>query len=477
MARILVVDDDERICKVFTEFLSGEGHEPEIASNASEALESVRAGRPDLVLMDVRMPGTNGLEALEMIRQVDPDIHVVIMTAYGTSQTSIEAMRLGAYDYLIKPLDLHELKKVINSALEARALSHKIEDEDETSDRWEKYSMVNLVGSTPGMQEAYKLIGILATNTVPALLVGERGVGKHLVAHTIHANSDRRKGPFAAVHCQSLPAVDLELELFGREEHDPLTGQVTRTPGQLDATRGGTLFLDDIEVLPMNLQSRLLRVLTNQGTSQRVASGESGESPTNTRVITATELEVRLNDQVREGSFNQGLFQHLNTLSIHLPPLRKRLDDLPDLVMHFIRRYNSELDKSLRGVDDRVMKRMRAYSWPGNVGELDSVIKRAAVLARGDAITAVEFDDQLGDASFVQREDAEVALELAVRRCFRQFLSEQEGEVVNTSFHDIVQQVEIILVNEALAEASGNQVRAATLLGLNRTTLRKKMGL
>jgi two-component system response regulator AtoC len=474
MARILVVDDDERICKVFTEFLSGEGHEPEIASNAAEALESVRAGRPDLIFMDIRMPGTNGLEALEMVRQVDPDIHVVIMTAYGTSQTSIEAMRLGAYDYLIKPLDLHELKKVINSALEARTLSHKIEDEDETSGEWQKYSMVNLVGSTPMMQEAYKLIGILATNTVPALLVGERGVGKHLVAHTIHANSDRRNGPFVAVHCQSLPAADLELELFGREERDPLTGQVNRTAGQLEATSGGTLFLDDIEALPMNLQAKLLRVLTTQDARQR---GGSGDSSANTRLITATKFEVRLNDQVSEGSFNQGLFQHLHTLSIHLPPLRKRLDDLPDLVTHFIRRYNSELGKSLRGVDDRVIKRMRAYSWPGNVGELDSVIKRAAVLARGDVITSAELDDQLGETSFVQREDAEVALELAVRRCFRQFLSEQEGEVVNTSFHDIVQQVEIILVNEALAEASGNQVRAGTLLGLNRTTLRKKMGL
>ena len=334
--------------------------------------------------------------------------------------------------------------------------------------------MVNLVGSSPMMQEAYKLIGILATNTVPALLVGERGVGKHLVAHTIHANSERRKGPFVVVHCQSLPAADLELELFGREERDPLTGQVTRTPGQLEATSGGTLFLDDIEALPMNLQAKLLRALTNQGASQRRGSGDSS---VNTRLITATEFEVRLNDQVREGSFNQGLFQYLHTLSIHLPPLRKRLDDLADLVMHLISRYNNELGKSLRGVDDRVMERMRAYSWPGNVGELDSVIKRAAVLARGDVITSTEFDEQLGEASFVQREDAEVALELAVRRCFRQCLNEQGGEGEAASFHDIVQQVEIILVNEALAEASGNQVRAATLLGLNRTTLRKKMGL
>jgi DNA-binding NtrC family response regulator len=472
MAHILVVDDDERICNVFAEFLSGEGHNPEIASNAKDALESVRAGRPDLVLMDIRMPGTNGLEALEMIREVDPDVHVVIMTAYGTSQTSIEAMRLGAYEYLIKPLDLHELKKVIDSALEARILSRQIEEED--SREWDKYSMVNLVGSTPRMQEAYKLIGMLATNTVPALLLGERGVGKHLVARTIHANSDRREGPFAAVHCHSLLPADLELEIFGSEERDPLTGRKTRIPGLLDAASGGTLFLDDIEALPLNLQARLLRVLSSQDVSRR---GALGEPPVDTRVITATDVEVGLGDQVREGSFNQELFQRLQTLSIQLPPLRKRLDDLPDLVTHFIRRCNSELGKSLRGVDERVMKRLRAYSWPGNVGELESVIKRAAVLARGDVITLAELGEDMGESSFVQREDAEVALELAVRRCLRHSLSEQKDEGSARHFHDIVSQVETILVNEAVAEASGNQVRAAALLGLNRTTLRKKMGL
>ena len=476
MAHILVVDDDERICKVFAEFLSGEGHEPEIASNAREALESVRAGRPDLVLMDVRMPGTNGLEALEMIREVDPDVHVVIMTAYGTSQTSIEAMRLGAYDYLIKPLDLHDLKKVLDSALEAQAQSRQIEDADadEEPAEWEKYSMVNLVGSTPRMQEAYKLIGMLASNALPALLVGERGVGKHLVARTIHANSDRREGPFTTVHCRSLLAVDLEFEIFGREERDPQTSQVNRTPGQLAAASGGTLFLDDIEALPMNLQARLLRILTSQGESQR---GVSDEPVADARLIAATEFEVGLSDQVREGSFNQELFQRLQTLSIHLPPLRKRLDDLPDLVTHFIRRCNSELGKSLRGVNEQVMERLRAYSWPGNVGELDSVIRRAAVLARGNVITLAEIGEQLGDSSYVQREDAEVALELAVRRCLRHVLSEHKDEGSTFPFREIVQQVETILVNEALAEASGNQVRAAALLGLNRTTLRKKMGL
>jgi DNA-binding NtrC family response regulator len=222
MAHVLVVDDDQRICKSLAEFLSLEGHEPEIAGHAREALERVRARRPDLVLMDYRMPGPSGLEALELIRREDPNIQVVIMTAYGTSQTSIEAMRLGAFDYLIKPVDLHQLKKVIDAALNARSLSRAIqagEPED-----WDRFAMVDLIGSTPKMQEAYKLIGMLATNTLPALLVGERGVGKHLVARTIHANSDRRAGPFAAVHCRSLLPSDLEPEIFGREERDPLSG-------------------------------------------------------------------------------------------------------------------------------------------------------------------------------------------------------------------------------------------------------------
>jgi DNA-binding NtrC family response regulator len=472
MARILVVDDDERICKVFAEFLSGEGHQPELASNARQALESIRVAHPDLVLMDIRMPGIDGLQALEMIRQVDPDVPVVIMTAYGTSQTSIEAMRLGAYDYLIKPFDLHDLQEVVNSALEARSLSQEFEEP--ASREWEDFSMVDLVGSTPKMQEAYKLIGMLATNTIPALLVGERGVGKHLVAQTIHANSDRRDGPFATVHCRGLLAADLEVEIFGREERDAVTGQVTSSHGQLVAASGGTLFLDDIESLPMNLQARLLRVLANQGVSQRVASGEPR---IDTRVITATEVQGGLGEQVREGSFNQALFQRLQTLSIQLPPLRKRLDDLPDLVAHFIRRCNSELGKSLRGVDDRVMEHLRAYTWPGNVAELESVIRRASVLTRGDVITLADIGEQLRESSFVQQEEAEAALELAVRRCLRHRLSEQKDEEPAPHFHDIVQQVETILVNEAIAEASGNQVRAAALLGLNRTTLRKKMGL
>ena len=253
-----------------------------------------------------------------------------------------------------------------------------------------------------------------------------------------------------------------------------MTGQTTRTLGQLAATSGGTLFLDNIEALPLRLQAKLLRVITRQGVSQR---GASGEPPVDTRMITATEVEVGLGDQVREGSFNQELFQRLRTLSIQLPPLRKRLDDLPDLVAHFIRRCNSELGKSLRGVDDRVMARLQAYSWPGNVGELESVIKRASGLARGDIITLAETGEQLGELSFLQKEDADTALELAVRRYFRHSLSQQKGEADNTHFHDIIRKVETILVNEALAEASGNQVRAATLLGLNRTTLRKKMGL
>lgn len=472
MARILVVDDDERICKVFGEFLSGEGHETEIASNAREALESVRTRHPDLVLMDIRMPGTNGLEALEMMRQIDSDVHVVIMTAYGTSQTSIEAMRLGAYDYLTKPFDLPELKRVIDSALEAQALSREIEDEPPAYP--DKYSMVNLVGATPGMQEAYKLIGMLATNTVPALLVGERGVGKHLVARTIHANSDRRDGPFATVHCQGLLATDLEHEIFGSEERDPSTGQNIRVPGQLTVANGGTLFLDDVEALPMHLQARLLRFLTRRGVEPRAAAGEPAPD---TRVIAATDVEVGLGEQVREGSFNQELFQHLRTLSIELPPLRERLDDLPDLVTHFIHRCNAELSKSLRGVDERVMESFRTYPWPGNVGELESVVRRAAVLTRGDVITPADIGDRLEEASFVQREDAEAALELAVRRSVRHRMSEQNDEETARHFHDIVGQVETILVNEAMAQTSGNQVQAAALLGLNRTTLRKKLGL
>lgn len=469
MAHILVVDDDERICRVFTEFLTAEGHSAEVAGNAQDGLAIIEASHPDLVFLDVRMPGTDGLEALARIRELDHEVCVVMMTAFGTSQTSIDAMRLGAYDYLTKPLDLGELRKMIDSALESRELTRELAGADQEGVQAD-YSLVNLVGSSPRMQEAYKLIGLLAGNTVPALLLGERGTGKETVAKTIHYSSSRRDQPLAIVHSRGLIADRLEAEIFGRQVRDPQIGEASVWIGKLEAANGGTLFVDDIDALPMHLQAKLLRFLTDK-TFER--QGGIGAEKADTRLIAATDADLA--EYVREGSFNEKLFQRLRTLSIHLPALRERLEDLPDLVAHLLVRCKSELGKTLRGVDDRVMESFRAYSWPGNVGELESVLKRAAVMARGEVITPADIGDTLDDTSLVRREDVESALELAVKRSLRHGLTSPSADQTSL-FHSIVGEVERILVHEALAETSGNQVRAATMLGMNRTTLRKKIG-
>jgi two-component system nitrogen regulation response regulator GlnG len=462
MAEILIVDDDEDICAAFQQFLTEQGHEPLIASNAVDAVDIVKRSRPDLVIMDIRMPGTDGLEALRNIRQIDPDVHVVIMTAYGTSQTSIEAVRLGAFEYLSKPLDLDVVKSVIDKAVEARVLSREVGAE--SSEEWEKYSLVNLAGSSPRMQEAYKLIGILATNDLPVLLVGERGVGKELVAKTIHFNSRRKGHSFVAIQCRDLAEDILETEILGLE------AGAAPSRGKLEAAQGGTLFLDDVDALTPSLQAKLRRFLAD-GTFERVGGTDSVQA--DTRVVAATRRD--LVESVRRGLFSAELFDCLNVVPIHLPPLRERRGDIPELVAHFVRLCNAELGKAIKGVDHRALQVLQDHSWPGNVGELENAIKRAAVLARSTVITADELGRSLEEASVPSQEETESALQAAVRATLQQSLSKvQTGDAVSP-FHEIVGRVGEILVGEALAMTSGNQQKAAELLGLNRTTLRKKM--
>jgi DNA-binding NtrC family response regulator len=470
MADILVVDDDEQICAAFDQFLSGEGHSPRISSNAQDALKQIESGCPDLVLMDIRMPGGDGLTALREIRERFPALYVVIMTAYGTSQTSIEAMRVGAFDYLTKPLDLDELKSVIDKALEAQVLSAEVSAEP--SDDATEASVVGLVGSSPQMQDAYKLIGLLASNDIPALITGERGTGKHLVAHTIHQNSERKDRPFVAIHCRSLPEDFVRTELFGRELPGAETGTSTVSRGKLESTTGGTLFLDDIDALSLPLQAKLLRFLLDR-TLERIGGVETVYG--NVRIIAATRFE--LDELTIEGDFNEELYHRLRVLSVHLPPLRERREDVPKLVSHFLKRFSLELNRTIKGVDERVLRLFQDYTWPGNVRELESVIQRACVLAPGEVILPGDLGESMQGPHVLDRAEVDSGLEFAVRRAWRERLIEKKGGAEGSPFHDIVQRVEATLVREVLSMTSGNQLRAAELLGVNRTTLRNKMQL
>jgi DNA-binding NtrC family response regulator len=442
MADILVVDDDQSIATAFRAFLEEDRHRVRIAGSAAEGLRQIVERAPDLVIMDVRMPGVDGLQALQQIRSRFPDLYVVIMTAYGTSQTSIEAIRSGAFDYVTKPLDLDELRMVIDKALAAQRISPLAEASAQASTA---ETLVNLVGQTPVMLDLYKVIGRLTTNDVPALISGERGTGKQLVAETIHDNSARRDEPFVALYCATLtePAI---AEIFDGD--------------------AGTILLVDVETMPAMVQARLARALGGQGraaaTTPRLRA----------RVLASTVTD--LSDATRQGVFDRDLFDALSVIRIHLPPLRERRPDIPILVGHLISRFNAELNRSIRGVDARVTQMLNEHAWPGNVRQLQSVIKRACVLARRDVITPDELGDSLSALTLAPRPEADPGLRAAVTKALHDRLLTQSS-IASSAFHEIVDLVEETLVREALTVTNGNQVKASEMLGVNRATLRKKM--
>jgi len=439
MADILVVDDDQSIATAFEHFLTFEGHSFRLASSAADGLRLVQERRPDVVMMDVRMPGMDGLVALEQMRSRFPGLYVVMMTAYGSSQTSIDAIRVGAFDYLTKPLDLDELREVIGKALAAQQAAGG----SQIPSGPDPASAPNLVGDTPEMREVYKMIGRLATNSVPALVTGEQGTGRHLVVATIHSNSDRRSTPLVQLACGSVSESELTEALFVRH--------------------AGTVALSDVHRLPPLLQARLAQVLS----AERLPAGAARPLA---RVLAISDRHLL--DEVRAGSFDGALYDELAVIVLRLPPLRERREDIPLLVRHFIQRFNTELNRTIRGVDDNVARLLQGHSWPGNVGELERILKRACIVARSEVITAEDVGESLGNSRFPGRADVESALDRTVRSALHDRLVQGGRESV---YHDIVDAVETALVKEALAITNGNQVKAADILGVNRATLRKKM--
>jgi two-component system nitrogen regulation response regulator GlnG len=445
MADILVVDDDQSIATAFEHFLRFEGHECRLASNAEDAVRLIGERQPTLIMMDVRMPGVDGLQALRDIRSRFPGVYVVMMTGYGTSQTSIDAIREGAYDYLTKPLDLDELREVIRKALATQQTS-----DNTAAPAIDAGPQPALVGETAAMREVYKVIGRLAAIDVPALVVGEHGTGKQLVIATIHDNSPRRDRPFVSIDCTAVPEASLEAELFER------------------AT--GTVELAGVEALTLSLQARLARALGEgaRGTAAGAATGRL-----RARVIASTDQDLPA--LVAAGTVSRELYHALSVITLHLPALRDRRDDIPLLVRHLIQRFNADLNRTVKGVDETVARMLQEHEWPGNVGELESVIKRACILARGDVITADEVGQTLAGEPMPARQEVESALVRAVRTALQERLVDSSSTEESSVFHDIIDLVETALVKEALTITNGNQLKAAGILGVNRATLRKKM--
>ncbi len=419
--------------------------------------------RPNLVVMDIRMGATSGLDTLRKLRELDPKLLIIMMTAYGTTQTAIEAMKLGAYDYVLKPLEVPKLKALIDSALKAaRDMREVVSYQPLLAS--EDYSE-GIVGKSEPMQQVFKLIGQVSQSDATVLITGESGTGKELVARAIYHHSRRAENPFLAINCAAIPEHLLESELFGHEKGS-FTGAVERRIGKFEQCDQGTIFLDEIGDMPLSTQTKILRVLQN-GEFQRVGGNQTFH--VDVRVIAATNKNPEQLIAVKK--FREDLFYRLNVVRIHLPPLRERPEDIRLLVDYFLQQFtkSGSVPGKVTKISTEALKILDKSPWPGNVRELENVIERAAVVARGDSILPKDLPKEVREPQSVTvpPEDLSSAIDMAVRPLYA--LAKKDPKL------KIMAVVERELIARALIETNGNQVQAARLLGITRATLRKRI--
>jgi two-component system nitrogen regulation response regulator GlnG len=462
MPRLLAIDDEPNVLYSLEKSLASDALDVITAKTGKEGIERVTASHPDAVIVDVRLPDMSGLDVYDRIRQIDPRLPVIVITAFAKTETAIEAMRRGAFEYLLKPVDFRRLREVVEKALEVSRLSHvpAVISEEEPADS----SADRIVGNAPGMQEVYKAIGRVAPQDVTVLILGESGTGKELVARSIYHYSRRSQGPFLAINCAAIPENLLESELFGHER-GAFTGADQRRIGKFEQVSGGTIFLDEIADMSSATQAKVLRLLQEQR-FERVGANETIQ--TDVRVIAAT--NKNLSELVEEGRFRQDLYYRLNGFTISLPALRERRDDLPLLVDHFLRVFNRELNKNVRSVTPEALQILLGYDWPGNVRELQSAIKFAMLHATGEVLTP----DWLPEAcrSAVGHGPSGVSTGMVdVANLTRQLLEGGQPDI----YRLVSAAVDRTLLEEVLRHVKGNQLQAAELLGISRTTLRGKL--
>ncbi|MCR4402514.1 MAG: sigma-54 dependent transcriptional regulator [Firmicutes bacterium] len=387
---VLIVDDDEGIRETLEAVLSEEGYEVAAAGTGRDALELARGREFHLVLLDLRMPDMSGLEILPRLRSELPRTPVIIMTAYGTIKTAVEAVKQGAYDFVSKPFDLDEMRITIEKALAHERL--KMENERLRTMLEDELAFQEIVGRSGKMRAVFELIRRVMNHDVTVLIVGESGTGKELVAKAIHCNSPRRAGPFLKVNCAALPDPLLESELFGYEK-GAFTGAQTRKPGRFELADGGTLFLDEIGNMSPSMQVKLLRVLQERE-FERV--GGKSAVKVDVRILAAT--NANLKSEVARGAFREDLYYRLNVVQIHVPPLRERKEDIPLLVQHFIKEFNVSLGKEFAGVSPQAMNCLTRYDWPGNVRELKNAIEAAMLLGEGPFIMPEHLPEEVADS-------------------------------------------------------------------------------
>ena len=451
--KILVIDDEKDFCENIAKFLGSEGYKVFTSNNGEDALERVIECQPDLALLDIRMPGMDGMETLNRVRQFNNKLIVIILTAHQTERSAMEAIRLGAYDYLTKPCSLNKIKIMIENAFHTRTLTEEVaylKGEVE-----EKLKYGNIIGSSKPMQRLYHSVERIAPADATVLIRGESGTGKELIARAIHDNSQRRSGRFLSIDCASLPQTLVESELFGYEK-GAFTGAYRRKLGKFELAHRGTLFLDEIGNLPLETQVKLLRVL-----QERVIERLGGKEPVriDVRLVTATNKDLM--KAIKKGAFREDLYYRLNVCSITLPLLRERRSDIPLLAEHFIASLNKTHSKNIRGISPQALRLLLDYNWPGNVRELKNTVE-SAVLMADDYIHPGDLPED------IRRAGSEgTMVEIAVKL--------KAGAPLKQVAKKVSQETEKNLIIKVLQETGGNKTRAATLLGIDYKSLYNKI--
>ena len=461
---ILVADDESSIRFVIREALEAEGHTVEEASDGEKALQLLLANHFDLAFIDIRMPGQSGLEVLEQARSMGSPTPIVIITAQNTMENAVEAMKMGALDYLIKPFSLAQVAALAERTQKIRSLQNEVDTLRRESGHDLAPAGQRLIGSSPSMLDIFKTVGKVAVRNVPVLIMGESGTGKELVARAIHSASTRSERTFVAVNAAAIPGELLESELFGHER-GAFTGAVAPRLGRFREAAGGTLFLDEIGDMPIALQAKLLRVLQ---------SGEvtpvGGRDPIHVDVRVVTATHRNLDEAVENGQFREDLLYRLRVVPIEVPSLRERKDDIRILAEHFVRHYAGELAESEMTISDSAIAALESYPWPGNVREMENAIKRALVLASTAILGPEDFafltESRTRDEN--KGQDIDALINTWVQTALDQ---DNTGELHS----QVLAAVEKPLVATVLDHTDGNQIRAAALLGINRNTLRKKI--
>lgn len=459
-AKVLLIDDEKNMHYSFKRLFSNENIEFTSCYDGEEGLKAVTQGHWDLVITDVKMPLMDGLTLLQKAKNENPKVLFIVITAHGTTDTAIEAMKFGAYDYILKPFDNEKLKELVLRAVQE---SRNMRDVVEVSPVSEEisYDKDVIIGNSPQMQEIYKIIGQVANKEVTVLITGESGTGKELIARAVYSHSLRKDKIFSVVNCAAIPENLLESELFGHEK-GAYTGAINLHIGKFEKTEGGTLFLDEIGEMSPKLQAKLLRVLQS-GDFERIGGKDVIKS--DVRIIAATNKQLQ--KEVELGNFREDLYYRLNVVNIHLPPLRERKNDVPILIDYFIKRFSQKYSKKINGMGDLAREKLLKYNFPGNIRELQNIINRAIVVSTSDILTEKEI-------TFLAQKDSPVPfsqnIDELIERLFQEIIqlpdSQKEG---------VFPIIERMLINKALNATKNNQVRAAKLLGISRNTLRNRI--